>query len=228
MTKKCANALVYAGIIAAALLLGSGCGLHKGSPPPTARYHLDYPPPAADFASPLPVVLRVDPFQPTCLYSRQGIVFRDSSCSTSRYIYHEWIAPPDTMIPNLLARDLRRAGIAQAVFLNGGERATHRLVGNIEAFYELDREKQWTAVAVIAITLIDLEKKGTAEQICFQKTYESRQPCTEKTPRAYVKAAGKAMAKISSRIAADIYQTLVRQKADKGRAAACITAAQQG
>ncbi|MFO7838568.1 MAG: ABC-type transport auxiliary lipoprotein family protein [Desulfosalsimonadaceae bacterium] len=212
MAQKRATGLVYA-CIAAALLLSAGCGLRKNSPPPTVHYHLDYPPPAAAFAPPLPIVLRVDSFQPTYLYSRQGIVYRDSSSSTSRYIYHKWIAPPDRMVPQLLARDLRRAGIARAVFLNGGERATHRLVGNIEAFYESDREKQWTAVAAIAVTLIDLEKKGTAEQICFQKNYKSRQPCPEKTPAAYVRAAGKAMSKISNRLATDIYKTLTPQKA---------------
>ena len=86
------------------------------------------------------------------------------------------------MVPGFLARDLRQADIVQAVFLNGGEAATHRLVGNLAAFYENDQEAQWEAVAGISIALIKTGKRNIPDQICFQKTYEAREISKENTP----------------------------------------------
>jgi len=200
---------VYA-ILIASLLTLTGCfGNHRPSQPVT-YYQLNYTPPEIEFHNtPLPVVIRVDPFQPSGLYGSQQIIYREAQYTTAQYAYHQWITPPDQMVPGCLVRDLRAADIAQAVFFNGGEAATHRLVGNLEAFYEDDRPDRWQAVAAVSITLIDIEKRSIAEQICFQKTYTIEKPCEANTPAAFVDAMSKAVAQISETAITDIYNALL-------------------
>jgi len=189
----------------------SGCGIHQSSSRAVSYYQLDYPPAEADEQKAvLPFVIRVAFFQPSEMYSRQGLVYRDGRYLTNRYAYHQWIIPLDRMIPRLLARDLRHADIVRAVFLNGGETATHRLTGNIEAFYEEDRQAQWTAVVSLSISLVSTGTGPVAEQICFHQTYTKRQPCPEKTPGAFVHAASRALSDISRQLTADVYEALVK------------------
>jgi ABC-type uncharacterized transport system auxiliary subunit len=200
---------VYALLIASLLTL-TGCFANQGPSQPVTYYQLDYPPPAIEFNNtPLPFVIRVDPFQPSGLYGSQQIIYREGRYATAQYAYHQWISPPDQMVPAILVRDFRAADIVRAVFLNGGEAATHRLVGSLEAFYEDDRPAQWQAVTAVSITLIDIEKIGIAEQISFQKTYRVEKPCEENTPAAFVDAMGKALADISEAAITDIYHALM-------------------
>ena len=200
---------VYALLIVSLLTL-TGCVGNQHPSQTVTYYQLDYPPPATEFNNtPLPFVIRVDPFQPSGLYGSQQIIYREGQYATAQYAYHQWISPPDQMVPASLVRDLRAADIVRAVFLNGGEAATHRLVGSLEAFYEDDRPAQWQAVAAVSITLIDIEKIGIAEQISFQKTYRVEKPCEKNTPAAFVDAMGKAMADISEAAITDIYHALL-------------------
>lgn len=195
----------------------SGCGLHQPASRPVSYYQLDYPPPTkVEQRAPLPFVIRVEFFQPSELHSRQRLVYRDGRYATGRYVYHQWITPLDRMIPRLLARDLRHAGIVRAVFLDGAQTATHRLIGSIESFYEEDGQAQWTAVVSFSITLVSTEARPVPDQIRFHQTYTSRQPCPEKTPGAFVHAASQALSDISRRLTADIYEALVKTAPPEG------------
>ncbi len=199
----------FYGIIVLSMLV-IGCISHKSPPQPVKFYQLDYPPPEASFEStPLPYIIRVDPFQPSDLYNSKPIIYREGRYGTSKYTYHRWISAPDQMVSRFLARDLRHADIVNAVFLDGGEAATHRLVGSLEAFYENDQQRQWEAVAAVSITLIDTGYRNIAEQICFQKTYSVNKPCPENTPAGFVEAMSLSMNEISRMIISDIYNELL-------------------
>jgi len=213
MTRKFLKAFPGICTIFGAALLVSGCGLHQSPEKPVAYYQLNYeaPAPCISGAS-LPFVICVDSFQSMDLYSRQSIVYQDSPHKTGRYAYHQWIAPLDRMLPNLIARDLRKADIVRGVFVEGGEAMTHRLLGSIEEFYEADAPDHWTAVAAVTITFIDARHTNAAEQIVFQKTYSTRRPCAEKTPAAFVEAASQAMAGISKELTGDIYEALEKEE----------------
>lgn len=213
MTRKILKALPGIGTIIGAVLLAGGCGLHPSPEKPVTYYQLHYEAPAPSFSgAPLPFVICVNSFQSKDLYSRQGIVYQEGSHTTSRYAYHQWIAPLDRMMPYLIARDLRRAGIVKGVFFKGGEAMTHRLVGSIEEFYEADAPDQWIAVVAVTVTFIDTRHTHAAEQIVFQKTYSTRRPCAEKTPAAFVEAASQAMAGLSEELTGDIYKALKKGK----------------
>ncbi|MDZ7832839.1 MAG: ABC-type transport auxiliary lipoprotein family protein [Desulfobacterales bacterium] len=200
---------VYA-ILIVFLLTLTGCFGNQGPSQPIKFYQLDYPPPAVSFNNtPLPFVLRVDPFQPSGLYNTQKIIYQEDQYAAAQYAYHQWILPPDQMVPRFLVRDFKAADMVRAVFFNGGEAATHRLVGNLEAFYEDDRPAQWQAKAAVSLTLMDMEKRNIAEQICFQKTYTVEKPCDENTPAAFVDAISRAMAEISEMAVTDIYHALL-------------------
>jgi len=211
MTNKTIRVLIACLTLTALICFTPGCGIHQDPAQPVTYYQLNYPPPEVAFqADRLPFVIRVEPFQPSELYSRQGLVYQKGKYLSARYAYHQWITPLERMIPRFIARDLRHADIVRSVFLNGGEAATHRVVGSIEAFYEEDREDQWTAVVSISITLIDTGTRPIVEQICFQKLYNSRKICQEKTPGAFVAAASQAMSDVSRKLTADIYEILVK------------------
>lgn len=201
--------LVYALLIVSLLTL-TGCFGNQRPSQLVKYYQLNYPPPEIELNNtPLPFVIRVDPFQPSGLYGSQQIIYLEDQYATAQYAYHHWISSPEQMVPAGLVRDLREADIVRAVFFNGGEAATHRLVGSLEAFYEDDRPDRWQAVAAVSITLIDIEKRGIAEQICFQKTYRVEKPCEANTPAAFVAAISKAMAQISQTAITDIYHALL-------------------
>ena len=201
------------GLILAAIFAIMGCIGHQAPKKPVTFYQLEYASQAPHFAeAPLPFVIRVEPFQPTELYGSQRIVYKEKQYITSQYNYHQWITPPDRMVPEFLARDLRQADIVQAVFLNGGEAATHRLVGSLTAFYENDQEAQWEAVAGISIALIKTGKSNITDQICFQKTYEASEISRENTPDGFVEAMSQAVRKISEVMISDIYNELLKQK----------------
>ncbi|MBS3758782.1 MAG: membrane integrity-associated transporter subunit PqiC [Desulfobacterales bacterium] len=194
------------------ILLLSVIGCIGSHPPsqPVKYYQLDYPSPKISLdKTPLPYVIRVDPFQPSDLYRSQRIVYQDGRYLASRYPYHQWITAPDRMVPKFLVRDLRHADIVNAVFFNSGEAATHRLVGNLEAFYENDQPNPWKAVAAVSMALMETGgDMDIAEQICFQKTYKVNKTCTENTPAGFVAAMSRAMAEISRLIINDIYNEL--------------------
>ena len=201
------------GLVLAAIFAVIGCIGNQAPKKPVTFYQLEYATQAPHFAeAPLPFVIRVEPFQPTELYGSQRIIYKDGQYTTSLYAYHQWINPPDRMVPRFLVRDLRQTEIVRAVFLNGGEAATHRLVGSLTAFYENDREAQWEAVAGISVALIKTGEKNIADQICFQKTYEAREISRENTPDGFVEAMSTAVRKISEMMISDIYNELSEQK----------------
>ncbi len=196
-------------ILPAAMLFSAGCALQKSPAHESVSYCLDYPPPEHSFAGcPLPHVIRVDHFQPSDLYSSRGIIYKEGCCRASSYVYHRWITPPDRMIPELICRDLRSAGIVRAVFLDGAESADHRITGNIEEFYKQAGKENWKAVVAVSAALIETGSGEIKERICFQKTYKKVRTCSEKSVCSFVKAAGEAVSEISAEIASDVYKAL--------------------
>jgi ABC-type uncharacterized transport system auxiliary subunit len=207
MKKTAASALCCLWLVF--LLLPGGCSLKPGEHRPSRYYQLEYPPPVPASGDPaLPFVIRVEPFGPSELYGGQRILYRTGAHEANHYVYHHWVTSPDRMVPRLIARDLRHAGIVEGVFLNSAEPGTHRLVGHMEALYAAAEKEPAKAVFSAVVTLIDIRPGAAGGRICFQETYTARAACSGNTPAAFAEAASRAMADASRELISDVRSAL--------------------
>ena len=192
------------------LSLLSGCMPQSGkAPEPFYYYTLDYPPPSLSLGARLPIVLRVERFSVSPPFNNQRIYYADKGTYRNSYARQQWIASPDLLLPYLLARDLRSANGFQAVLPpDAAVNATHTLNGWIEEMLEVDSTSPPAASLKLNITVISAHEPDPSKRIVFQKTYTGRSDCVASTPAALADAMSRAMARISSDVAVDVYREL--------------------
>ncbi len=167
-------------------------------------YSIDYPSPVYESQTRLPLILEVEPFEGVAPYDTTRIIYSTNRFARNRYVYHQWIAKPSTMITPLLVRDIRCAALFQAVITTRDPKATHVLRGTVEQFYEQDTKENWNAVLSITVTLIKKNEPDATKAIGFQKSYTHTQVCEEKSPQGLAAAMSTAVSRISEMIIADI------------------------
>ena len=173
----------------------------------TYSYTLEYQLPNAGNQTNLPTTLRVENFGASSAYNSNRILYRDTSFTRNAYIYHKWRSNPAAMIRDLLERDLRNSGAYKAVLHRENRLpADFSVEGQVEEMLEWDTAETWEAVLAIQITLIDNRRITAAEKIVFQQTFTARKNCRAQSPQALAGAMSEAMAEISDRILATIYQ----------------------
>jgi ABC-type uncharacterized transport system auxiliary subunit len=181
-------------------------------------YTLEYASPVAKGVTPLPVIIRVGPFQVTPLYNSEKIVFSEKPFQRDAYTYHRWRANPGDLVTYLLTRDLKQSAIFRAVFaVENPLSNTHAIEGTVEEFFENDTKNSWEAVLGLSITLIAANEPDITKRILFQKKYLEREACRQKNPRALAEAMSMAMARMTETIITDIYEHLAEshfKKAD--------------
>lgn len=184
------------------------CSMKKDLPQPIAYYTLDYEKPDIEPLPKLPITLSIEKFRTAAPYNSNRIVYSKNQYSQNNYFYHQWIASPDEMITNLLARDLTASNRFQAVVYSNDPLTSHLLRGTIDELYEQDTDNQWNAVISLSIILINKNATDTNKQFIFQKNYKKIYPLDQKNPKGLTRALSLAISEISSLIIADIYNVL--------------------
>ncbi|MDA3895945.1 MAG: ABC-type transport auxiliary lipoprotein family protein [Desulfobacteraceae bacterium] len=192
----------------------SSCSMGKKSLQPISYYVLDYEKP--DFApqSALPITLSLEKLKTASPYNSNRIVYSNNRYSQNKYVYHQWMAAPEEMISNLLARDLRASNRFKAVLDSNDPLTSYLIRGTIDEFYEQDTDSQWNAVLSITISLINKNDNDKTRQFIFQKNYKKIHPLDQNNPKGLARALSMGMSEISNQIISDIYNELHCQEVD--------------
>jgi ABC-type uncharacterized transport system auxiliary subunit len=175
----------------------------------TSFYLFEYDPPIITDKKLLPDTLRIKRFEISPAYDTDRIVFSDKKFTREDYNYHKWRSNPRDLVTYYLTRDLSRSQLFKAVFPHYHLGPTaYCITGTIDDFYESGGDV-WEAVLSVNIVLFKENEPDLAKRVVFQKQYSSRKTCAEKSPAAIAQAMGSAMADISSKVIADIYQRLL-------------------
>lgn len=176
---------------------------------PVYYYALDYPPPEAITAGPMPHMVRVARFSATPPFNTQRIIYADKGLHRNAYASSQWIAPPGEMLAFALARDLHQTRAYQAVLSpDAALPSTHVVKGWVEQFLEDGTANPARAALRVNITLIDTRPVDPGERILYQKAYDAEAPCTDKTAAALAEAMSTAAAEMAAEIVRDIYDAL--------------------
>jgi cholesterol transport system auxiliary component len=158
----------------------------------------------------IPVVLSIENFRSSPPFHTNRIIYSRDDFSQSRYYYHQWVNPPDEMIPPLLARDFMASNYFRAVILSGHIATGFQMFGTVDKFYEKDTDDQWYAVVGVTITLVDRHISDSADPIRFQASYEKTCPMARKNPESLARAMSQGLSEISAAIIQDIYANLAQ------------------
>jgi len=175
-------------------------------------YSLEYPSPQFSGIKPLPLVIKIDPFNAAPSLNTANMVYRDQSFKIKTYPYHKWRAWPSELVHYFLLRDLKASGLFRAVLsYSSRSAAPYVLEGSVDEFLERDQAGTWEAVLSLSITLIRPAEKDGSKRIVLQKEYHRVENCKRKNPLGVAEAMSHAMAGISEQITRDLYTHLETQ-----------------
>ncbi len=107
---------LLAGIFLAALLcFAASCGAAK----PIHYYSLEFSPPAASSAAPLPVALILGRFTAPIVYRDTRLLYRSGPNQVDIYEQQRWAEAPAELVRGMLLRQLRASGHYRTVHLAG-------------------------------------------------------------------------------------------------------------
>lgn len=203
------------GLWVVVLLLG-GCAAGAKPSATVRQYALEYPSPAFGNMERVSESIRVEPLSIARTFSAAPMVYRSRPFVYGDDPYNRWKIKPSVMISDLLARDLKSAGLFGGVFANGdAESGNYALGGVIEEFYE--QEESGGGKAVLALNVTLLNRSRTSEgRLVFQKSYRCVQAMVTGDAESMARAASKALETLSKEIILDTYQAM-RANADTGK-----------
>ncbi|MBN1103452.1 MAG: membrane integrity-associated transporter subunit PqiC [Deltaproteobacteria bacterium] len=199
------------------LLLGlilflASCTSMRQPSPRIDYYTLEYAPPLAGERKPVHRVIKVARFSAAPLYSTAQIIYRDRPFKREAYTYHRWRSTPADLVTYFLSRDLKQSGLFKAVLPHdSGQSSDFIIDGSVDEFLEWDQEDSWEAALTFSVTLMAANEPDISRRVLFQKTYQGRSPCRQKNPRALAEAMSEAMAGLSAKVIADVYEALNKQ-----------------
>ncbi|MCL6620498.1 MAG: PqiC family protein [Syntrophobacterales bacterium] len=202
-------------VLAGLLLTAGAC-----SRPPilVQRYVLEYPAPAFPRQTPLPEAVKVQPFAAAEAINTTHMLYRPDAYQRQAYVYHQWRITPGPLVTDSLVRDLRHAGLFQAVFTEDSpDRARFRLEGGVTEMQEENHPAGWQAVLGLSVTLLDTNYpiREVSRRVMFQKSYRAVEPMPDQTPRGLAEALSRAMGRLSREIIADLYRAAQTRLAEK-------------
>jgi len=185
------NRKLFLTILLISIGLFCSCSIKASSPQTIAYYVLDYEQPDILPQQVLPVTLSLEKFRTASPYNSKRIVYSKNRYSQNKYFYHQWMAAPDEMVSNLLARDLTASNRFQTVVNSDDPLTSHLLRGTVDEFYEQDTDNQWNAVLSVTIILINKMENDKTKQFIFQKNYKKIHPLDQKNPKGLAHALSK-------------------------------------
>ncbi|MEJ5329641.1 MAG: ABC-type transport auxiliary lipoprotein family protein [Desulfobaccales bacterium] len=197
------------------LLLTGAC-----SRPPilVQRYILEYPAPAFPRQAPLAEAVKVHQFAAAEAINTTAMLYRPDAYQRQAYVYHQWRITPGPLVTDSLVRDLRHAGLFQAVFTEDSpDRARFRVEGGVTEMQEENHPAGWQAVLGLSVTLLDTNypPKEVSRRVMFQKSYRAVEAMPDKTPQGLAAAMSRAMSRLSQEIINDIYRAAAARLAEK-------------
>ncbi|HOK07307.1 MAG TPA: ABC-type transport auxiliary lipoprotein family protein [Syntrophales bacterium] len=169
------------------------------------HYALEYPPPPAAGTAPASSAIRVERFSANAEVALTEMSRRVRPYVRDVYPRARWRAAPADMITALIVRDLREAGIYQAVLgpEEGGE-ARFDIEGRVEEFIRdgVGAEKP-TASLVVAVIIWDQGAEGE-RRVALQKTYRLRETLAADDPAEFARAMSKAVEAFSRDLLRDL------------------------
>ncbi len=199
----------------ALLLMAGAC-----SRPPilVQRYVLEYPAPAVPRQAPLPEAVKVHQFAAAEAINTTAMLYRPDAYQRQAYVYHQWRITPGPLVTDSLVRDLRQAGLFQAVFTEDSpDRARFRVEGGVTEMQEENYPAGWQAVLGLSITLLDTHypPREVSRRVMFQKSYRAVEPMPDQTPQGLAAAISRAMSRLSREIITDIHRATASRLAEK-------------
>jgi ABC-type uncharacterized transport system auxiliary subunit len=199
------------------VLFTVSCGALSRPSPKIEHYSLEYAPPSFGKLDRLPLILRVDRFSAAPLYDTRQIIYREKPFSRDAYVYHRWRSAPADLVTYFLTRDLQVSGLFSGVLPHASRQdALFELDGSVDDFYESDLEDTWEAVLTFSVTLMEANQPDVSKRILFQKTYHSKKECRKRNPQALAEAMSQAMADLSAKVIADVYDAMKKNTRIKG------------
>ena len=190
--------------LAAALAI-AGCVRLNQPAPRVTDYTITYaaPAPAVD-ESPLPIVLPIPPIAVSAAFDTHGMMFREGDHRVGRYAHARWAANPGHLVADMIARDFAESNQFRAVQHARAPLASDfRLTGEVEAIEERIGDGRCEANLEIRVLLVGL--RGTRRNpVAFRSGYAEREPCPCADADAYAGAVSRALARISTRLRADV------------------------
>lgn len=194
-------------IVLFCLVLIAGC--FPGSKPPylVEHYTIDYAYPVIKGVNHIEASITVDRFTVAQFFNSRAMVYQPAANQLASYTYNKWSVNPGDMVTDYLLRDLRNAGIFQAVFsYRDSVRTRYMLEGGVEQFMQVTEKGNQRAVLSLTVTLIDTKENEINRKIVFQKTYLFVETLSENSPVALARGLSAGMAKFSEQLIKDIYE----------------------
>ncbi len=193
-------------LLAAACLFAS-CALFSPATPSLQTFRLDYPAPAPLAETAPAAVLRLAPFGIAAAYDQPGFVYRDGPYELGVDYYHRWIAAPQDLITDLVARDLAAVRVVAAVLQGpSGVPAQYELSGQIEALEETPSGGCTAALRLRAL-LVRLPDSGP-RAVVFEEVFSAEAPCAAGDPASFAEALSLATQRVSASLLARIAAAL--------------------
>ena len=197
---------------AAALILGGCVAVH--APQPVRTFGLDYPPPAASDAPPVPTTVRVVPFGIVAAYDRQAFTYREGGYDIGVDYYNRWIGSPAGLITDLLARDLAASGRVQAVLQTPSALpADYEINGTIEMLEEQDHAGGCSARLRVRV-LVVRARAPHRRQVLLEDGFAAEEPCRRGDPTAYAEAMSRAVQQVSEQVRRAALDAIARDAAN--------------
>jgi ABC-type uncharacterized transport system auxiliary subunit len=210
------HALAPAWCAAAALVSGlllGGCG---GSVPAARFYVLDYEAATGtgaggEAARPVgikaPLVLGIEGFSTSPLYSDRRIAYRASTHEVVYYPNHYWAAAPGDLVADGLARQIRKAGVVAAVSVAPyGQTPDWLLSGNLSTFEEVEVNGRGVARIVLVARL----EAVTERRVLCEEEIRAERPVAKRNPEDVAAAMSAAVNEVGARVIALIGEEAVK------------------
>jgi hypothetical protein len=179
------------------------------------QYVPEYPTPRCAGIPAVEALLRVERFSADRSFQGRVMLYRRGPFQREAYSAERWRINPADIVSEYLRRDLRAAGIFQAV-LDGrdDDEVRYALMGNVEEFFEGREASVRKALLSATITLLDLGGTRKGPPVVFQKTYRLEATIAAEGATGLAAGMSLAMGDLSRQVIADIAAAVVRKSAD--------------
>jgi ABC-type uncharacterized transport system auxiliary subunit len=201
-----ASAASVAGVAAALVL--SACG----SSAPRHYYTLTSQTPAARFAQPFPIRLRVRDLEMRRSYRRNELVMRADAHEITFLRRQRWAEPPQRMIGSIVREQVRRSGIAAEVQDDSGIAEPHYvLTGEVDAIEQLSAQSDRFAHLALSFRL----HRFKDDAVVWTFRTDARRPVSGSSMRSLVRSLSEMLAAETDRALRDLGRYLADPNAPR-------------
>jgi ABC-type uncharacterized transport system auxiliary subunit len=177
-----------------------GCG---GSVPAARFYVLDYgdqgSAPARPAGARAPLVLGIDAFTTSPLYTDRRIAYRASAHEVVYYPNHYWAAAPGDLVADAIAQQIRRAGVVETVAAAPfGRTPDWILSGDLVTFEEVERDGR----GIARIVLVARIEAVADDRLLREEEIRAERPVAKRNPEDVAAAMSAAVEEVGARVIA--------------------------